>query len=141
MFDPRDLATDPRSRPAPRQRRDHAKEREQRQRSGHRREYDPRSERQNFQDRIDRALADIGVYRSVATRDPWPRLTSRDTLTRLAGPWSAWFVPGTSGSTRPVGPKAVPTRCSRSPVAVLSGRSAWRVSKDSTRGRRHGADS
>ena len=69
MFDPRDLATDPRTRPAPRPRRDHAKERESRQRSGHRREYDPRSERQNFQDRIDRAVADIGVYRSVATRD------------------------------------------------------------------------
>ena len=68
MFDPRDLATDPRK-PAARSRRDPAKERESRQRSGHRREYDPRSERQNFQDRIDRAVADIGVYRSVATRD------------------------------------------------------------------------
>ena len=70
MFDPRDLATDPRTRkPAARSRRDHAKEREQRQRDGHRREYDPRSEHQNFQERIDRAVADIGVYRSVATRD------------------------------------------------------------------------
>ena len=70
MFDPRDLATDPRTRqPAARPRRDPAKEREQRERDGHRREYDPRSERQNFQDRIDRAVADVGVYRSVATRD------------------------------------------------------------------------
>ena len=69
MFDPRDLATDPRTRPAARSRRDPTKERESRQRSGHRREYDPRSERKNFQDRIDRSLADIGVYRSVATRD------------------------------------------------------------------------
>ena len=69
MFDPRDLASDPRTRPAARPRRDHAKEREQRQRSGHRREYDPRSEHQNFQDRTDRAVADVGVYRSVATRD------------------------------------------------------------------------
>ena len=68
MFDPRDLTTDPRK-PAARPRRDHVKERESRQRSGHRREYDPRSERQNFQDRIDRAVADIGVYRSVASQD------------------------------------------------------------------------
>ena len=70
MFDPRDLATDPRTRkPAARSRRDHAKERESRQRSGHRREYDPRTKSQNFQDRIDRAMAEIGIYRSVATRD------------------------------------------------------------------------
>ena len=68
MFDPRDLATDPRK-PATRPRRDPVKERESRQRSGHRREYDPRSEHQNFQERIDRAVAEIGIYRSVATRD------------------------------------------------------------------------
>ena len=69
MFDPRDLASDPRTRPAAPPRRDLTKEREQRQRDGHRREYDPRSEHQNFQERMDRAVADIGVYRSVATRD------------------------------------------------------------------------
>ena len=68
MFDPRDLATDPRK-PATRPRRDHVKEREARQRSGHRREYDPRTKRQNFQERIDRAVAEIGIYRSVASRD------------------------------------------------------------------------
>ena len=69
MFDPRDLATDPRQRPEARPRRDHAKEREQRERSGHRREYDPRTERRNFQERGDRAVADVGMYRSVAYRD------------------------------------------------------------------------
>ena len=70
MFDPRDLASDPRTCPATRPRRDPAKEREQRQRSGHRREYDPRStKRQTFQERTDRAVADVGVYRSVAIRD------------------------------------------------------------------------
>ena len=68
MFDPRDLATDPRK-PAARPRRDHVKEREARQRSGHRREYDPRTKSQNFQDRIDRAVAEVGIYRSVATQD------------------------------------------------------------------------
>ena len=69
MFDPRDLASDPRTRPAAPPRRDLTKEWEQRQRAGHRREYDSRSEHQNFQERMDRAVADIGVYRSVATRD------------------------------------------------------------------------
>ena len=69
MFDPRDLASDPRTRPVTRPRRDHTKEREQRQRDGHRREYDPRTERQNFQGRADRAVADLGMYRSVAYRD------------------------------------------------------------------------
>ena len=68
MFDPRDLATDPR-RTVTRPRRDHTKEREQRQRDGHRREYDPRTERKNFQERADRAVADLGMYRSVAYRD------------------------------------------------------------------------
>ena len=70
MFDPRDLASDPRTRqPAARPRRVPAKERESRQRSGHRREYDPRTKSQNFQERIDRAVAEIGIYRSVATQD------------------------------------------------------------------------
>ena len=68
MFDPRDLATDPRK-PAARPRRAHAKERESRQRSGHRREYDPRTKSQNFQERIGRAVAEIGMYRSVASQD------------------------------------------------------------------------
>ena len=70
MFDPRDLASDPRTRPEPRPRRDHAKEREKRERDGHRREYDPRgTKRQTFQDRTDRAVADVGMYRNVAYRD------------------------------------------------------------------------
>ena len=70
MFDPRDLATDPRTRPEARPRRDHVKEREKRERDGHRREYDPRrTKRQTFQDRTDRAVADVGMYRNVAYRD------------------------------------------------------------------------
>ena len=70
MFDPRDFASDPRTRPEPRPRRDHAKEREGRERDGHRREYDPRAtKRQSFQDRTDRAIADVGMYRNVAYRD------------------------------------------------------------------------
>ena len=70
MFDPRDVASDPRTRPEARPRRDHAREREQRDRNGHRREYDPRrTKRQAFQDRTDRAVADVGMYRNVAYRD------------------------------------------------------------------------
>ena len=70
MFDPRDLATDPRTRPEARPRRDHAKEREKRERDGYRREYDPRrTKRQTFQDRTDRAVADVGMYRNIAYRD------------------------------------------------------------------------
>ena len=70
MFDPRDFAADPRTRPEARPRRDHAKEREDRERDGHRREYDPRgTKRQSFQDRTDRAIADVGMYRNVAYRD------------------------------------------------------------------------
>ena len=76
MFDPRDFASDPRT-PGPRTkdkrretRRNHAKEREGRERNGHRREYDPRgTKRQTFQDRTDRAVADVGMYRNVAYRD------------------------------------------------------------------------
>ena len=68
MFDPRDFTSDPR-RTVARPSRDHARERERRQRGGHRREYDPRTERQNFQDRADRAVADVGMYRGVAYRD------------------------------------------------------------------------
>ena len=70
MFDPRDFAADPRTRPEARPRRDHAKERKNRERDGHRREYDPRgTKRQTFQDRTDRAVADVGMYRNVAYRD------------------------------------------------------------------------
>ena len=70
MFDPRDIASDPRTRPEVRPRRDHARERENRERDGHRREYDPRTtERQTFQNRTDRAVADVGMYRNVAYRD------------------------------------------------------------------------
>ena len=51
-------------------RRNHSKEREDRERNGHRREYDPRrTKRQTFQDRTDRAIADVGMYRNVAYRD------------------------------------------------------------------------
>ena len=68
MFDPRDFTPDPRG-TANRPRRDHAKEREQRQRDGHRREYDPRTEHKTFEGRVNRAVADVGMYRSVAYGD------------------------------------------------------------------------
>ena len=39
------------------------------ERNGHRREYDPTTQRQSFQDRTDRAIADVGTYRTVAYND------------------------------------------------------------------------
>ena len=82
MFDPRDFSSDPRpatqARPKKDRRTDEqistrrnpAKEREGRERNGHRREDDPRgTKRQTFQDRTDRAVADVGMYRNVAYRD------------------------------------------------------------------------
>ena len=44
-------------------------ERNAKQRDGHRREYDPTTKRQSFQDRTDRAIADVGTYRTVAYND------------------------------------------------------------------------
>ena len=44
-------------------------ERDGQQRNGHRREYDPTAKRQTFQDRTDRAIADVGMYRNVAYSD------------------------------------------------------------------------
>ncbi|MCY3759024.1 MAG: hypothetical protein OXG96_14990 [Acidobacteria bacterium] len=38
-------------------------------RSGHRREIDPRRDRRTFQDRCDRALVDVGLYRAVSFHD------------------------------------------------------------------------
>ena len=69
MFDPRDYGTDPRTRPAPAPRRDYTKDRQRRSRDGHRREYDPATKRERIKDRTDRAVADVGIYRSVAYRD------------------------------------------------------------------------
>ena len=66
MFDPRDLATDPRTRPEVRPQARPRERAEKRERNGHRREYDPRPmKRQTFQDRTDRAVADVGMYRNV----------------------------------------------------------------------------
>ena len=71
MFDPRDLADDPRTRtpakPVPAL--DRGRERADRRRSGYRAEYDPREGRADIKTRMDRAVAEIGIYRSVAYKD------------------------------------------------------------------------
>ena len=43
--------------------------RREKMREGHRREYDPRTGRQSFEGRMARAIADVGIYRSVSFRD------------------------------------------------------------------------
>ena len=124
MFDPRDLASDPRTRPEVRPRRDHAREREQRDRDGHRREYDPRrTKRQTFQDRTDRAVADVGMYRNVAYRDLADAHFEGHPY-RPCGGWIRWSAPVTFGSTAPRDRKEAATRYSRSPGREWSGPSA-----------------
>ena len=70
MFDRLDILTrdDSRSRtPIPtrsRSDRDH-----EQPRMGHRREYEPRQDKRGFQERVEGALADVGMYRNVSYRD------------------------------------------------------------------------
>ena len=67
MFDPRDLAEDPRTRtPAKPVPQDRSRERSGR-RDGSR--FDPRTGRHDFKSRIEQAVAEIGIYRSVAYKD------------------------------------------------------------------------
>ena len=65
MFDPRDLSSDPRTLTPQRPKRDPLKERQDRTRTGSRAEFDPRSERDDFTSRTERAVAEIGMYRTV----------------------------------------------------------------------------
>ena len=70
MFDPRDIADDPRTRTPQRPKRDYLKERQDRKRTGSRAEFDPRSERRRIsRARTERSVAEIGMYRSVAYKD------------------------------------------------------------------------
>ena len=64
MFDPRDISSDPRRRTPERPKRDYLKERQDRKRTGSRAEFDPRSDRADFTGRTERAVAEIGMYRS-----------------------------------------------------------------------------
>ena len=63
MFDPRDISSDPRRIPQ-RPKRDRLKERRDRERRGSRAEFDPRSGGEGFTSRTERAVAEIGMYRS-----------------------------------------------------------------------------
>ena len=69
MFDPRDISSDPRALTPERPKRDPLKERQDRKRTGSRAEFDPRSEREGFTSRTERAVAEIGMYRTVAYKD------------------------------------------------------------------------
>ena len=40
-----------------------------RTRTGHRREYEPRQDKRSFEQRVERALTDVGMYRNVSYRD------------------------------------------------------------------------
>ena len=69
MFDPRDISSDPRTLTPQRPKRDYLKERQDRTRTGSRAEFDPRSAREGFTSRTERAVAEIGMYRTVAYKD------------------------------------------------------------------------
>ena len=69
MFDPRDLSSDPRTLTPERPKRDPLKERQDRTRTGSRAEFDPRSGGEDFTSRTERAVAEIGMYRTVAYKD------------------------------------------------------------------------
>ena len=72
MFDPREIGTreDIRRRTPIPARLPSDRDREQpRTRTGHRREYDPRLDKRDMQQRTERALADVGMYRNVSYRD------------------------------------------------------------------------
>ena len=66
MFDPRDIGDAPRQPGAvdPRE-----NSRREKMREGHRREYTPSRNRESFERRAGRALAEVGMYRSVSFRD------------------------------------------------------------------------
>ena len=87
MFDPRDIGDDSRQPGAvdPRENSRRGKMRE-----GHRREYTPSRNRESFERRTARALAEVGMYRSVSFRDLWPRLILTATPTQPAARWIVW---------------------------------------------------
>ena len=66
MFDPRDIVDDSRQ-PGAVDPRENA--RREKMREGHRREYTPSRNRESFERRTARALAEVGMYRSVSFRD------------------------------------------------------------------------
>ncbi len=70
MFDPLDILTrdDSRSQ-TPIPTRSHSVRERQQPRTGHRREHDPRQDKRSFQERVEGALADVGMYRNVSCRD------------------------------------------------------------------------
>ena len=69
MFDPRDISSDPRTLTPQWPKRDYLKERQERKRTGSRAEFDPRSGGEDFKSRTERAVAEIGMYRTVAYKD------------------------------------------------------------------------
>ena len=80
-----------------------------RMRDGHRREYDPRQagERLSFRQRCERALADVGIYRSVSFRDlAEPHFGGHPYTARRAV--NRWIRAGMMGEHTAKGPKGKP---------------------------------
>ena len=130
----------PMQQPAQAPQRNHVREREKRERDGHRREYDPRrTKRQTFQDRTDRAIADVGMYHNVAYRDladahfeghPYAVRRAVDQMIR-AGHVREHTAHGPQGGTYKV--------LTRLPRREWSGSSASPATRGLLPNRRHGA--
>ena len=70
MFDRLDILTRDDSRsPTPIPTRSRSDRDREQPRMGHRREHEPRQDKRGFQERTERALADVGMYRNVSYRD------------------------------------------------------------------------
>ncbi len=70
MFDRLDILTRDDSRsPTPIPTRSRSDREREQPRMGHRREYEPRQDKRGFQERVEGALADVGMYRNVSYRD------------------------------------------------------------------------
>ena len=111
MFDPRDISSDPRTLTPQRPKRDHLKERQERKRTGSRAEFDPRSGGESFTSRTERAVAEIGMYRTVAYKDlseahfdghPYATRRAVDRMIQQRR---------RRGAYRQVGRREAPTRC------------------------------
>ncbi len=91
-----------------------------RMRAGHRREYEPRehAERVSFRERSNRALADVGIYRSVSFRDlAEAHFGGHPYTTRRAV--NGWIEEGLARESTATGPKGNPFK-----VLTLTARGA-----------------
>ena len=113
MFDRLDILTRDDSRsPTPIPTRSRSDREREQPRMGHRREYEPRQDQRGFQERVEGALADVGMYRNVSLPRPGGVAIRGTSLHGAAGCRSHDTRTATCGSTRQRGRGAAHTKCS-----------------------------